>query len=199
MRALIKLIFFLLVVGVTVGAAGYWYVSTTELNARDLPSPIEAKFARQIRTYAVPPRVKAMANPVPASAEIVRAGMTHFADHCAVCHGNDGGGDTLFGRGMYPRPPDLRSRETQAMTDGELFHVIENGVRFTGMPSFGDGSAQASKDTWHLVRFIRHLPRISKAELAEMAALNPKTAEEWKAMEAGKPPAKAADGHTHKH
>jgi hypothetical protein len=67
------------------------------------------------------------------------------------------------------------------------------------MPGFGDGSADASNDTWHLVHFIRHLPRITQAELAEMAALNPKNPEEWKAMQEGKEPATAADGHKHKH
>jgi mono/diheme cytochrome c family protein len=198
MRGLIKLIFALLIVTVVVGGAGYWYVSSTELSARAEPKPLEAKLARQIRQYAVPPRVKAMKNPVPASGDVVKAGMEHFADHCSVCHGNDGRGDTLFGRGMYPRPPDLRSAETQNMSDGEIFHVIENGVRFTGMPAFGDGTADASNETWRLVHFIRHLPRITKAELTAMAALNPKTPEEWKASQPGAP-AKASVDHSHTH
>ncbi|HEX2442747.1 MAG TPA: cytochrome c [Vicinamibacterales bacterium] len=199
MRAFIKLILLVVLLIAAFAAAGYWYVTSTELSARASPSPVESKVARRIRTYAVPARVKATPNPVPATPEIVRAGMTHFADHCATCHGNDGAGDTMYGRGMYPRPPDLKAAATQAMTDGELFHVIENGVRFTGMPGFGDGSAEASNDTWHLVRFIRHLPKITKTELAEMAALNPKSPEEWTALQLGKEPAKASDGHKHKH
>jgi mono/diheme cytochrome c family protein len=199
MRALIKLILLVVLLVAAFAAAGYWYVTSTELSARAAPSSVESKVARRIRTHAVPARVKSMTNPVPATPEIVRAGMTHFADHCATCHGNDGAGDTMYGRGMYPRPPDLRGAETQGMTDGALFHVIENGVRFTGMPGFGDGTAEASNDTWHLVRFIRHLPKITKEELAEMAALNPKSPEEWKALQEGKEPAKAPDGHKHKH
>jgi mono/diheme cytochrome c family protein len=40
--------------------------------------------------------------------------MEHFADHCATCHANDGGGDTSFGKGLYPKPPDMRQK-TRAM------------------------------------------------------------------------------------
>jgi mono/diheme cytochrome c family protein len=104
--------------------------------------------------------------------------MMHFADHCATCHGNDGSGDSLFGRGLYPKPPDLRLEETQKLSDGELFWIIENGVRFTGMPGFGDHGTQ--EDSWKLVQFIRHLPQLSDAERADMEKNNPKSPEDVK-------------------
>ena len=72
--------------------------------------------------------------------------MAHFADHCAPCHGNDGSGDTLYGKGLYPKPPDLRLAETQGLSDGELFWIIENGICFTGMPAFG--GSHGSQDDW---------------------------------------------------
>lgn len=183
MRGVIKLIFMLVLLVLVVAAAGFWYVVSTGLSARANPSPAEEKLSRRIRAFSVPARVKRMSNPVPASREIVEAGMRHFADHCAVCHANDGSGDTLFGRGMYPRPPDLRSEETRNLSDGEMFHIIENGIRFTGMPGFGEGSAESSNETWHLVRFIRYLPRITREDLAQMARLNPKSPAEWKEMQ----------------
>ena len=61
----------------------------------------------------------------------------HFADHCAICHANDGSGDTPIGRALWPKAPDMRLRETQDLSDGELFWIIENGIRFTGMPALG--------------------------------------------------------------
>src|SRR2546429_9187868 len=73
------------------------------------------------------------------SPEDLRDARLHFADHCAVCHANDGGGQTMIGSGLYPKPPDLRLAETQSLTDGELFWIIENGVRFTGMPAVSNG------------------------------------------------------------
>jgi len=104
--------------------------------------------------------------------------MEHFADHCAVCHGNDGSGDTTFGKGLYPKPPDLRARQSQEKTDGELYYTIENGVRLSGMPAFGEQANPSDISTWHLVLFIRHLPNLTATELNEMERLNPKTEQE---------------------
>jgi mono/diheme cytochrome c family protein len=111
-------------------------------------------------------------NPVAASVENLRAARLHFADHCATCHGNDGSGNTMYGQGMYPHPPDLRTDETQKLSDGELFWIIENGVRFTGMPSFSTHGEQ--EDSWKLVLFIRHLPKLAPDERREMERYNPK-------------------------
>jgi mono/diheme cytochrome c family protein len=119
-----------------------------------------------------------MKNPVADSAEVQRAARLHFADHCAVCHGNDGSGETAMGSGMYPKPPDLRAEHTQKLSDGELFWIIENGVRFTGMPAFGGGEHNNPEDSWKLVRFMRHLPQLTAQERMEMERYNPKGPEE---------------------
>lgn len=122
-------------------------------------------------------------NPLPASSEALKDGMEHFADHCAVCHANDGSGATLVGERTSPRAPDLRHSETQRLTDGELFYIIENGVKLTAMPAFGEGTADGAAETWRLVHFIRHLPTLTESEVREMETLNPKTLEEWREME----------------
>jgi hypothetical protein len=46
------------------------------------------------------------------------------------------------------------------------------------MPAWGTGDPSEDTDSWKLVHFIRHLPRLSQEELAEMKTLNPKTMEE---------------------
>src|SRR2546428_10175979 len=51
---------------------------------------------------------------------------------------------------LYPRAPDLRLRATQDLSDGELFYIIENGVRFTGMPAWGDGGERSEEHTSEL-------------------------------------------------
>ncbi len=80
-----------------------------------------------------------------------------------------------MGHGLYPKPPDLRAEHTQKLSDGELFWIIENGVRFTGMPAFGGSSEHGSKeDSWKLVRFIRHLPTLTPEERMEIERYNPK-------------------------
>ena len=105
--------------------------------------------------------------------------MEHFADHCATCHANDGSGDTSFGKGLYPKPPDMHKKETQNKSDRELYYTIENGIRLSGMPAFGEEHAKAGDmETWNLVLFIRHLPNQTAEELVQMEQLNPKTDKE---------------------
>lgn len=153
------------------------------LSAHDEPTRVEALVARTVRHYAVPARLRNAANPVALSTAALAEGRAHFADHCAGCHGNDGRGEAL-GKQMYPKAPDMTLAATQSLSDGELFAIIENGVRLTGMPGFGDGSAQSATSSWKLVHFIRHLPKMTPQEIAAMEKLNPKSPEEWRAMEA---------------
>ena|SRR5689334_7931738 len=101
------------------------------LSAKAEPSALETWIAGTMRNRAMPAKAQEEKNPVANSAEAVREGMLHFADHCAICHGNDGSGDTMMGHGMYPKPPDLRAAATQSRSDGEIFWIIENGVRLT--------------------------------------------------------------------
>jgi mono/diheme cytochrome c family protein len=146
------------------------------LSARARPSAMEEMLARNAWHLSIPSDARAMSNPLAASAENLKDARLHFADHCAICHANDGSGDAPFGRGLYPKPPDLRQPETQKRSDGELFWIIENGVRFTGMPSFA--SEGMSDDSWKLVVFIRHLPQLTAEERMEMSRYNPKSPEE---------------------
>ena len=146
------------------------------LSARATPTALEAMLARNARHLAIPASARNEPNPLTPSDQNLQEAMVHFADHCAPCHGNDGSGDTLYGKGIYPKPPDLRLAETQKLSDGELFWIIENGVRFTGMASFAP--PHGPQDDWKLVLFIRHLPQLTMDERAEMERYNPKSARE---------------------
>ena len=108
------------------------------------------------------------------SEDVWAESRAHFADHCATCHANDGSGQTEIGQRFYPNVPDMRLDETQDLTDGELYWVIENGVRLTGMPAWGPGGAN-DLDTWKLVHFIRRLKDLTPEQLAEMKAQNPRS------------------------
>ena len=83
-----------------------------------------------------------------------------------------------MGQQMYPHSPDMRKPQTQNLTDGEMFYIIENGIRLSGMPAFGYSEGDAN-ESWKLVHFIRHLPDVSSSEMAEMEKLNPKGPEDY--------------------
>jgi mono/diheme cytochrome c family protein len=175
MRAIVRLVVAALLVAAALVVVGLAYVMVTGLSSQPEPGVIETRVARSVRALAVPRSIKAQSNPLGNSEEAFRPGMEHFARYCAMCHGNDGSGeDTPIGRGLFPKPPDMRD-VTQKLSDGEIFYIIENGVRFTGMPAFGTGNADPAgeKLAWQLVHFIRRLPRLTPDEIGEMKGLNP--------------------------
>lgn len=153
------------------------------ISAKVEPTGIEATIARRMKRLGIPSSYRQLHDPVPASPQTLAAGRAHFADHCAICHANDGSSQTEMGRNLYPRTPDLRLAQTQQLTDGELFYIVENGIRFTGMPGWGDGSEEDQRASWHLVSFIRHLPQLSQEEKLQMERMNPKSPEEWRQMQ----------------
>ncbi|MGB7219187.1 MAG: c-type cytochrome [Vicinamibacterales bacterium] len=148
-------------------------------SARATPSAAERIVARAVRGWAVPRGARGASNPVAFTSAVWAEGRAHFADHCATCHANDGSGQTEIGQNLYPKAPDMRLPDTQRLTDGELYWIIANGVRLTGMPAWGEGGPN-DEVTWTLVHFVRHLSELTTEQLREMKALNPKTPEEIK-------------------
>lgn len=157
----------------------FLFIKGHGFDARAESGRIETAVATRLRAFAIPAAARDRTNPEPANDEVFEDGLAHFADHCATCHANDGSGDTDYGRGLYPKPPDMRLARTQSLTDGELFYLIERGVPFTGMPAFGSGTAEGETASWRLVHFIRRMPSLTDEELGRMAELNPMSAAAW--------------------
>ena len=163
---------------VLLGAAlVYFIVSAAGFSTRTPPTAFERLIVRALHRASVPSRARDAVNPVAFSPDVWAESRAHFADHCASCHGNDGRGDTEVGRNLFPRAPDMTRASTQDKTDGELYWIIENGIRLTGMPAWGKGGSD-DVDSWKLVHFVRHLQELTPAQLKEMAAANPRTPSE---------------------
>jgi mono/diheme cytochrome c family protein len=191
----------LLAVPLIVVIVGIFWLCTTGLSARDTPGAMESRLASAVQRLAIPRSARELSNPMQASPRVLVEARQHFADHCANCHGNDGSGATEMGQKLYPRVPDMRLAQTQNLSDGEIYYIIENGVRFTGMPAWGTGGTN-DHDSWHLVLFIRHLPKMTDEDIQDMKEHNPRSPTELKEEEMenqflNEP--SAADGRTKSH
>jgi mono/diheme cytochrome c family protein len=163
-------------------AAGAAYVASMVsrgFSARERPSRLEVAIAGAMRSLAMPAGARSRPNPFKPTAEALAQARAHFADHCALCHANNGSGETEMGRNLYPKAPDMRLPATQNKTDGELFYVIRNGIRLTGMPAWGkEGGESEDEDSWKLALFIHDLSQLTPEEEREMNRLNPKSVAE---------------------
>jgi mono/diheme cytochrome c family protein len=96
----------------------------------------------------------------------ILAGVTHYAEHCAVCHGAPGVERGDLAEGLYPRPPNLADA-AGIYTAGELFWIVKHGIRMTGMPAWGDHS---DEELWATVAFIEKLPAMTNQDYAKLIA-----------------------------
>lgn len=165
MRFVRDAIITMVLVALVIGGILYMQIRRGGLSADAQPGPVERAVARRLVGLSIPADAERQQNPFRNDATVWRSAVEHFQDHCAMCHGRDGRGKTEIGENMYPRVPDLAASTIQARSDGALFHVIQNGIRWTGMPAWK--REHAAEDTWKLVSFIRKLPSVTARELDE--------------------------------
>ena len=183
MKAFLKaFVAMLLVLAVTGGIVAY-SIASKGLSTRTSPGMAEETIAMTVRSLATPRAVRNQPNPVEPTAEALETALEHWADHCAACHANDGSGNTDMGRSFYPPSPDMRASRTQSLKDGELFSIIENGIRLTGMPAWGTGTPEGERESWALVHFIRRLPNLAAADIERMEGLNPQSPAKFREAE----------------
>lgn len=175
MTAVVRALLLLIGLAIVIGGVAAYTVARRGLSTRVQPSNLETRVAHAMRRLATPASIRNAVNPIEATPEALEDGLAHFADHCATCHANDGSGDTPMGRSFYPPAPDMRASRTQQLTDGELFSIIENGIRLTGMPAWGTGTPEGERGSWGLVHFIRGLPSLGADDIARMETMNPRS------------------------
>jgi cytochrome c553 len=196
-RSIVVVAILVLLVVIVVG----WTEIRHGFSSRDEPTALEAFVARKVRMMAIPSGANTHKNPFTATTEILTEARRHFADHCATCHGNDGSGNTTVGRNLYPKAPDMRLSATQNLTDGEIYYIIHNGIRLSGMPAWGEAHGN-DEDSWKLVLFIRHLPKLTPEEEKDMEQYNPQSRDEQaeeqqeeEFLKGGNPPSDANQHH----
>jgi len=96
----------------------------------------------------------------------ITAGVTHYAEHCVVCHGAPGVERGDLAEGLYPRPPNLADA-ARVYRPGELFWIVKHGIRMTGMPAWGD---HGDDELWATVALIEKLPGMTEQDYAKLVA-----------------------------
>jgi hypothetical protein len=99
------------------------------------------------------------------SEEQVRKGFEEYDEMCIICHAAPGKAPTDIRQGLQPNPPNL-AETSQQWSGAELFWIIKNGIKMTGMPAFGP--THQDEQIWNIVGFVRRLPKISAQEFKAM-------------------------------
>jgi mono/diheme cytochrome c family protein len=144
----------------------YLTVRTGGFSADAQPGRIEEFVARNLVRLSIPSSAAREENPFRGEPQAWRTAAEHYESHCAACHGADGRADTAIAKGLYPKAPDLTQPIVQGLTDSELFYVIQNGVRWTGMPAWR--LQHSNEESWRLVSFVRKLPTLTPQDLEDL-------------------------------
>jgi len=145
--------------GIAAGMVGFTQIN---LGAVQEPGHIETLLATRAKHILVRRSTRLGVPDPPTDIQAsAQEGDKLFGTECGACHGLDGHKPTDAGRWMYPRAADLTSRDVQSYSDGELFWIIRNGIRLSGMPAFG--KVESDEHMWNLVHYIRTLPATAKS------------------------------------
>lgn len=189
MRFLSGIIFGILLIAA--GAAAIVFTGSFNTSAEDPPSKMERRLAEFALNKSVARRAPNRKNPLPATPETLRGGLAHFRENCVICHGAPGVDPGEIGQGLNPGAPDLTLPRVQARTDGQLYWLVDEGIRMTGMPAFGP--THGENELWQIVAFLRHLPEITEEEKAQLKGKR----EEAEHHHQEEPPPPAKPEHTH--
>jgi mono/diheme cytochrome c family protein len=152
-------------------ASGAYNVAATSL-----PSKMETRLAQYSLNRSVALRAPSTKNPVPATPATWKAGLAHYKENCLVCHGAPGVDAGELAAGLNPPAPDLTLPRVQARPDGELFWIVSNGIRTSGMAAFSP--THKPEEIWHIVSFMRHLPELTAEEQRALKGGGEQKAEE---------------------
>jgi len=172
----------LLIVMVLLAGVGYLvlWVRQHGFSALEKPSRFEQFLARHARKIATPSGARELKNPYPASTENLASAREHFAEHCASCHGFDGRGNTVIGRNLYPKAPDMTDAQTQNLAgdaclgwrgqpgrnlESGHFHPSPAGDHTRGNPA--DARGGGSRQSRRKGQRFPHASRQARSEAAQ--------------------------------
>lgn len=153
-----RILALVVLIGIVVLCIGGWvFAHTWSMSALNPPGTMERMMASHAKRFFIERAAKAgFSAETAASDDSVSNGQTIYGSLCAGCHGYDGRTPTKLGRSMNPRVPSLADGDVQSWSNPELFVIIRDGLRMTGMPAFA--TVERDEEIWDLVHYIRRIP-----------------------------------------
>jgi mono/diheme cytochrome c family protein len=152
----LRVIIVLVIIAIGAGAVFLAY-NRIRLDSLHEPGSVETFLATNLKKVLISRSSSKGIPPAPTDLPAsTKEGETVYGTDCSMCHGMDGHSPTDTGRWMSPRASDLTSPLVQQYSDRELFWIIKNGIRLTGMPAFG--KVEPDEHIWNLVHYVRTLP-----------------------------------------
>jgi len=159
---------------IPIGAFGAAWMGWLEVGARGTPTAVEAALGHLALDRAAARRAPKVVNPIAPTEENLMEGMKIFKGDCAGCHGEASNAAKRVAEAiLYPIPP-VFALHPPKKPDEQLFWIIKNGVRYTGMfwwdGQFGKDAAGkdvSDEKIWKVVTFLKHLDSLPPAVAAE--------------------------------
>jgi mono/diheme cytochrome c family protein len=154
---------------VAIAAGVFFFGGFFNIAASEDDNPVVKWALIQVRTAAINRHAGGTSPLKLDDPAVIQDGARAFAKAgCANCHGAPGVEWSKFSEGLNPDPPDLKE-SAAGYEPAIIFWVIKNGIRMTGMPSFGKAGV-ADNDIWQITAFIKALPKVSEADYKSWTA-----------------------------
>ncbi len=186
------------------GASLFVWSGLYNIGATEPHWEITEWFIEKVRDRSIAANSSELRFPSPEDPAQASAAVPHYDGMCRFCHGAPGRARHEFAKGLYPVPPPLMSGIVQERADAELYWIVENGIKMTGMPAFGP--THEKEDLLGILALVRILPDLSAQAYAEMVRTSGAHKEggghhrQDSAAHGGKEPAEPHEGeHHHEH
>lgn len=150
---------------IAAGGLAYIYSGSFDVRASSPHGPLLRWVLGTTMQRAIEVNADDVGRPPPATEVSVQNGGHHFAEMCVTCHGAPGVAPAEIAEGLNPHPPDL-GVAAKHMTGRELFWIVKNGIKMSGMPSIG--KTHDDETIWDIVAFVQKLPGMTPAQYQAM-------------------------------
>ena len=168
MKAFWTLVIILVLVFVV--AAAYLFLGIYDVSAFRKEGTTQGWMLSRIMERSVKYHAKAINSPGLEDSSLIETGFEHFKEMCIACHGEPGEYRSEISRGLNPEAPEL-PKTTGEWSDAELFWILKNGIKMTGMPAFG--VTHTDGQIWAMVAFIRQLQKMTPEEYQNFSKAHP--------------------------